>query len=63
MERPISTLALLRGHPLVRYSIPKDVVWSLAIGQLRPIGVNQQQGFACAHRYLQTQRHNSHNIR
>jgi len=35
MERPISTLALLRGHPWKRYSIPKDVVWSLATGQLR----------------------------
>jgi len=35
MERPISTLALLRGHPLARCCIPKDVVWSLAISQLR----------------------------
>jgi len=35
MERPISALTLLTGHPLARCSIPKDVEWSLAIGQLR----------------------------
>jgi len=45
MERPISVLASLRGHPLT--DTPCGVgAWQLA--HWGPIGVNQQQGFACA---------------
>jgi len=35
MEHPISTLALLKGHPWAEIQHPKDDVWSLATGQLR----------------------------
>jgi len=35
MECPISALALLRGHPWKRHSIPKDAVSSLATVQSR----------------------------